>query len=215
MVCSQVVDYIQKQQSLKPAYFFCSYSLTAPDTCLAVIRTVAAQLIGSHPDLITYIYRSYVENVRSTSIKRMKDLLREILSSLSGCRIVLDGIDECATDQQKEIISTFLSLQDGAGDSCKVLFSSRNDESHIKRLLSRKIGVQMRGHTDDAIALYVNQKVGDLSSSFDGLDQVLLDKVRQRMCSQAQGAPEIPCKPLMASLMVRYRYVLMGSTCIL
>lgn len=187
MACSQLVDYIQKRQNIQAAFYFCKYNLNTSDICTNVIRTVAVQLIHSYPDLVTYVYRSYVDSVRNTSIKRMKDLLREILSSLTTCRIVLDGIDECSVEQQKEIISTFLSLQDSAAESCKVLFSSRNDESHIKRLLSRKTVIHLKGQTDDAIALYVNQKVDELSHLFEGLDGGLLDAVRQRICSKAKG----------------------------
>ena len=151
------------------------------------MRNIAAQLLQSNWDVITYVHRTYVESIWDPSTKRMKSLMREILSGLGACRIVIDGIDECSNDQQKEIISNFLSLQDGASDSCKILFSCRNDESHIKRLLSRKTIIQLRGQTDDAIALYVDYKVGELSQSFEGLEQNLLDKIKQRVRSEAKG----------------------------
>lgn len=151
------------------------------------MRNIAAQLLQSNWDVVTYVHRTYVENIWDPSIRRMKNLIREILSGLGASRIVLDGIDECSIDQQKEIISTFLSLQDSASDSFKILFSCRNDESHIKRLLSRKTIIQLRGQTDDAIALYVDYKVGELSQSFEGLQKDLLDGIKQRIRSEAKG----------------------------
>lgn len=185
---------------MQSAFYFCSYSLTSTDTCLNIIRTVAAQLIHSQPELVAYIYSTYVDVVKNTSTRRMKDLLREIISSLGACRIVLDGIDECSVEQQKEILSTFLSLQESASEPCKVLFSSRNDESHIKRLLSRSTVIQLKGQTDNAIILYVNHKVDELSHSFEDLSGELLSRVRQRICAKAQGiayrfhAADLPLK---------------------
>ena len=151
------------------------------------MRSIAVQLLQSNWDMVTYVYSTYLESVWDPSIKRMKNIIREILSGLRACRIVLDGIDECNIDQQKEIISTFLSLQNGASDSCKILFSCRNDESHIKRLLSRKTIIQLRGQTDDAIALYVDYKVSELSQSFEGLERELLDEIKQRIGAEAKG----------------------------
>ena len=151
------------------------------------MRSIAAQLLQSNWDMVTYVHRTYVESGWDPSIKRMKNLIREIFSGLRACRVVLDGIDECSIDQQKEIVTTFLTLQESASDSCKILFSCRNDESHIKRLLLRKTIVQLKGQTDDAIALYVDYKVSELSRSFEGLERQLLDKIRQRVCSEAKG----------------------------
>ena len=212
VACSQLIDHIQKQQNMQSAFYLCSYSFNSTDTCTKILRTVAAQLIQSQPELVAYIYRSYVDAVKSTSTKRMKDLLREILSSLGTCRVVLDGIDECSVEQQKEIISTFLSLQDSASESCKVLFSSRNDESHIKRSLARKTVIQLKGQTDDAIILYVKHKVDELSHSFEDLSGELLSRVRQRTCAKAQG---IIYKSSAANLLLKYlaRDVLVGAAC--
>ena len=187
VACSQLIDHIQKQQNMQFAFYFCSYSLNSTDTCTNILRAVVAQLIQSQPELVAYIYRSYVDVVKNTSTKRMKDLLREVLSSLGTCRIVLDGIDECSVEQQKEIILTFFSLQDSASESCKVLFSSRNDGSLIKRLLSRQTVIRLKGQTDDAISLYVKHKVNELSHLFEDLSSELLSRVRQRVGAKAQG----------------------------
>ena len=137
--------------------------------------------------MVTYVYRTYVDNAQITSMKRMKALLREILSTFKACRIVVDGIDECDVEQQKEILSVFLALQDAAVDSCKIIFSSRNDESYIKRFLTRKSVISMRGQTDDAITLYAKQKINELSHMFGGLDERLLANMRQQISSEAKG----------------------------
>ena len=121
----------------------------------------------------------------------MKALLRDIFSTVKACRIVLDGLDECAVEHQKEIISTFLSLQDNAADSCKIIFSSRNDESHIARLLSRKTVISMRGQTDSAIALYARERTNELSDVFGGLDDKFVTKINHQICSKAKGMTQL------------------------
>ena len=143
--------------------------------------------MNGNSDTVTYAYNTYVDKAHITSFKRMRMLLGDILSTVKACRIVLDGIDECSVDQQKEIISTFLAIQKEAADSCKVLFSCRNDESHIKGALLRMSVISMKGQTGSAISLYVGEKVNELSNVFGGLDGKLLADIQQHLCSKAEG----------------------------
>ena len=136
---------------------------------------------------MTYVHRKYVDIAQTTSMKRMKALLSDILAVVKSCRIILDGIDECNVEQQKAIISTFLSFQNEAADSCKILFSSRNDESHIARQLCRKTVISLRGQTDEAIAIYAKKKIGELSQVFEGLNENLLADMQRQICSRAEG----------------------------
>lgn len=117
----------------------------------------------------------------------MKDLLAQVLSGLHLSRIVLDGIDECHETQQKEILSTFLSLQKNAPNSCKLLISSRVDEGYIKRMLRQNPTVRLKEHTADAISLFVEQNVAELSEIFDSLEEDLLTRIRRELCLKAGG----------------------------
>lgn len=187
MACSQLIDHLDEQPDIQSAFYFCSYTPDDLDTCIHIIRSVAAQLLRNQPDIVTYVYRTYVDVAQITSMKRMKALLCDILAAVKSCRVVLDGIDECNVEQQKGIVSTFLSFQSEAADSCKVLFSSRNDDSYIARQLSRKTVISLRGQTDEAIALYAKHKVCELSQVFDGLDETLLADMQRQICSKAEG----------------------------
>ena len=187
VLCSQIIDHLWEQKAFQPAFYFCSYTPTASDSCIDIIRNICAQLLSSYSDTVAYIYRTYVDTFRSTSIRPMKELLREVLSSLGSCRIIIDGLDECGVDQQKDILSAFLGLQDSAAESCKILFSSRNDDSTIKRQLGRRTVINLKGQTDEAIAHYVRFNTDELSQSFEDLDQGMLDRIQQQVCSKAKG----------------------------
>ena len=190
MACSQLIDHLDEQADFQCAFYFCNYSPDDSDTCILIIRSIAAQLLRTQPDIVTYVHRKYVDVAQVTSMKRMKALLSDILAVVKGCRIILDGIDECHVEQQKGIITTFLSLQNEAADSCKILFSSRNDESHIARQLRTKTMISLTGQTDEAIALYAKQKIGELSLVFEGLDETLLADMQRQICSKAEGTTQ-------------------------
>ena len=104
--------------------------------------------MNSHSDIVTYVYYSYT--LEPNDLPQMSRLLSEILSSVKACRIVLDGIDECGLEQQKEIILAFLAIQRGAADSCKILFSCRAEDGNIKGSLIQSTVISLQGETDDA-----------------------------------------------------------------
>lgn len=187
ILCSRLVDHLQEQQNLSSAYYFCRFSPTGTDTCVEVMRNVVAQLVKCQPDLLPHIHQNYVDKALNPSIKAMKGLLAQVLSGLHSCRIVLDGIDECHETQQKEIISTFLSLQKGAPNSCKLLISSRVDEGYIKNVLRQKPSIRLKEHTADAISLFVERNVAELLDIFHSLEDELLNRIRHELCSKAGG----------------------------
>ena len=134
-----------------------------------------------------YVHQHYIDTALSPSPKLMRKLLREVLAGTDTCRIVLDGIDECDETQQRDVLSTFLGLQQNAGNSCKILFASRNDENHIKALLRQSTVIPMKGQTDDAIRLFVNSKIAELTDKFESLNDIVLDRIRYRLSSKADG----------------------------
>ena len=151
------------------------------------MRSIAAQLVKSLPGIVPYVHQHYVDKALSPSPKLMRKLLREVLAGTDCCRIVLDGIDECDETQQKEVLSTFLDFQQNAADSCKILFASRNDENHIKNLLRKSTIIPLKGQTDDAIRLFVNSKIAELTDKFEFLSDIVLDRIRYRLSSKADG----------------------------
>ena len=134
-----------------------------------------------------YVHQHYLDTALYPSLKLMRKLLRDVLAGTDCCRIVLDGIDECDETQQREVMSIFLDLQQNAADSCKILFASRNDENHIKSLLRKSTIIPMKGQTDDAIRLFVNSKIAELTDKFESLSDIVLDRIRYRLSSKADG----------------------------
>ena len=181
------MEFSQEQADLASAYYFCTHSSMTKNTSTRVMRTIVAQLIRSRPDLLPYVHHNYVDKTLNPSSKSVRRLLSEMLASIECPRIVLDGIDECDEAEQKEIVSVFLELQKNAAESCKILFASRNDESDIKSLLQHKTLIALKGQTNEAIRLFVNSKVEDIKGKLGCLDGVLLDKIRFRLSSKAQG----------------------------
>ena len=187
ILCSSLVDHLQEQQKVSFGYYFCRFSPNGADTCVEVLRVMVAQLVKSQPDMLPHIHQNYVDKALNPSLKVMKELLAQVLSGLPSSRIVLDGVDECHEAQQKEILSTLLSLQKNAPNSCKLLISSRVDEGYIKSVLRQMPSIRLKDHNSEAISLFVDQNVAELSDIFDSLEDDLLDRIRRELCSKAGG----------------------------
>ncbi|MCJ1426374.1 hypothetical protein MMC29_004277 [Sticta canariensis] len=187
ILCSRLVDHLQEQQKVSFGYYFCRFSPTGADTCVEVLRAMVAQLVKSQPDMLPHIHQNYVDKALNPSLKVMKELLAQVLSGLPSSRIILDGVDECHETQQKEILSTLLPLQKNAPNSCKLLISSRVDEGYIKSVLRQKPSIRLKDHNSEAISLFVDQNVAELSDIFDSLEDDLLDRIRRELCFKAGG----------------------------
>lgn len=116
----------------------------------------------------------------------MKDLLTRVLASLQNCRVVIDGVDECEELQQREILSSILSLQKESISSCKLLIASR-DEMQIKRVLRQSTSISLKGKTDNAIALFISRGISDLRQAFDSLDEGFVNRMQRQLASKAGG----------------------------
>jgi hypothetical protein len=91
------------------------------------------------------VHSNYVQNHRDPSVKVLKLMLSGtpdkpgLLSGASPCRIILDGVDECASQEQKPILQDLLQLASVSTPSndCKLLVCSR-DLPEISRILKNK-----------------------------------------------------------------------------
>ena len=116
---------------------------------------------------------------------RMKMLLSDILSSVKACHIVIDRIDECSIDEQKDIISTLLAIQKNTANSCRVLFSYRNHKGYIKDFLDQESVTSLQVQIDDAEPEYRMLETKKRVLSEERLDPVsLINDVEDTLSNQ-------------------------------
>ena len=152
-------------------YYFCSHFYA--DTSSKILKSFVLQLINVNPDMAAVIHTNYVQKHREPSVKVLKLMLcgtpdnPGLLSCASPCRIIVDGVDECASQEQKPILQDLLQLVSASAASntgnCKLLVSSR-DLPEISRVLKNKVkagGIVPLSEEKDSI----DQTIAHLSRS--------------------------------------------------
>lgn len=185
-LCSLIIQNLETHQDLSSIYYFCGQQLSDKDTCATVLRTLTIQLLRHHLDMAELVHQAYLQKGSSRSYPVMKKMLKEILFTIPNTRIVLDGIDEYNHQTQREVLGSLLELQKHAGDSCKLLISSR-EEPMIGKAMSSKTHIRLDGRTTDGLAIFIQNKVKELKNYFPDMEPTLMDRVELRLQTNAKG----------------------------
>lgn len=185
ILSSLIIENLRIHNDRITLYYFCRQS-PAKDSCSMVLRTLANQLVRENRDLAPLIHQGYLQNGSTLSHPAMKRMLKDVLSTVKPTRIVLDGVDECEYSVQKEVLSSLIELQKHVGGNCKILVSSR-ETPEIKRVMPQKMHMRLDGKTNDALHLYIQQRVKMLKENFPDYDPILFQRVEQRLREKAGG----------------------------
>ena len=102
------------------AYFFCRFDETESLKAKTIIGSIARQLVS---DLPATAFRAF--NQESTDGTSITSALEAMLSHTRHYFVVLDGLDECAEVQIKEVVEIFHELLLSSHLCIKIFWSSR------------------------------------------------------------------------------------------
>lgn len=159
-------------------FFYCKDGDLDRNNFVSIARTLLAQLLQQDDDLLGYLYEKSCKSGQSClqSYELAGELLKFALDTCPSIYIVLDGIDECATrDERKVIVNWFreyvenLPPQDsnGAGpDRVHCMFVSQVDSGRkdFNGLANITVGVETNG---DDIEEYSRVEIDKLRQRFD------------------------------------------------
>ena len=78
-------------------------------------------------DLAPLIFDRYVSQSLLPSRSQMRQIIPILISAFHSVRIVIDGLNECDKETQKEVLAEILLLPiSKASTTCKVLISSQD-----------------------------------------------------------------------------------------
>ncbi|KAF4546252.1 uncharacterized protein LTHEOB_4249 [Lasiodiplodia theobromae] len=196
VICANMIRSMQDQGS-KVFYYLCSYQDNATETHFRILRSIAAQIIQSNPDLAEYVHDKYVITRTTQTQSKFKDLLTDLLSGIPSSRLVIDGIDECEPEEQKFIIQEFsrLTSQGGSAHICKVLFSSRDIPTVSRHLRTKKSKASELPLAREEIAVraaiksVVDKRLLDLQDDWDEIDPdpEIVKRVKHELVEKANG----------------------------
>ncbi|KAJ5569704.1 amidase signature domain-containing protein [Penicillium hispanicum] len=175
VLCGKVIDHLSTTTEAPVAYFLFSSDFESRRDPFVVIRSWASQLI-SHPiafALVRERWKTYHES-RATR-GDLRCILREIVSAIPGCSLVLDGLDECSWigdshEFDEDSMVSFLDTlrQAIAGTTTRVLIVSR-DEPEIRQFLSHEFA-------DDTIFTQYKIRPEDVRSDVELFSQDIVNK---------------------------------------
>ena len=128
---------IEEAQKLKPTptvlFFYCKHKNSERDNFNAVARSLLAQLLKQDRDMLPYFYERCCESGEAVLDSRalIEELLKLAFDNCKSAYIILDGLDECARDERKEITQWFRKLVEDLPTSeperLRCLFVSQDD----------------------------------------------------------------------------------------
>ncbi|EUC41875.1 hypothetical protein COCMIDRAFT_57997, partial [Bipolaris oryzae ATCC 44560] len=164
-----------------------------------LLRSIISQVLQKHQDLAIYVHDVYFTSHPMPTKKALLSLLPELLQGLGSVRLVIDGVDEWSSRDQKELLKDLAELVSPVHSThnCKIMIASR-ETMEISRSLRKKeksvTKVSLSNANESfavtrAIANFIDSKLSDLPDHFDELDPdaSILAHVKETLRKKSHG----------------------------
>ncbi|KAF2812552.1 uncharacterized protein BDZ99DRAFT_413355, partial [Mytilinidion resinicola] len=192
VLCSKLIQFLRKDGQSSVLFYFCSYASATSKQSTRILKSFAIQILRRHQNLSSYVYDEYVLSGQTPSMQALKSLLPNLLSSIRGPRMVIDGLDECLDSEQKEVLKDILAFSSNvAYGSCPVLIVSR-DVRHINAMLSKKPSLSLNNEesaVNAAIGSFTKQRLLEMQTRFQELDidRSTMEDFEKQIVDKAKG----------------------------
>ena len=193
VLCAQVVRHLQAEKKSTVAFFICNFRRNDLNTCSHFLRVIAAQLVKKNQAFVGLVYDDYVMQGLTPSKRYLKPLIQTLLSGLPSTRIIVDGLDECTDEEQKEILSAISKLVDMNTNStaCKGAIFSR-DVAVISKALKKSSAIRLSDEAtaiEQSIKSFVHHEIEDMRSSLDdsSVDGGVFETIEHNIVAKADG----------------------------
>jgi hypothetical protein len=139
---------------------------------------------------------------------QLRILIPQLLEIMPNTRIIIDGLDECATESQRAVLKDLQTLCLGPERRCRLLISSRRDVTISERLSQKpQILLDGRGEVDTDIRSFVKYKIAPLRTS----DKELLKRIETILVEKANGMFMFNAQSVVEHKLTWDRNVFMGE----
>jgi len=185
------VDELPTATGAKILYFYLRQDDSERSSLNALARSLIHQALQHENGLLLYIYdqaaASTDVNLRSAAMAG--DLLENCLRALGDSSLVIDGLDECPAEEQRNIVSLvqrFVKDSPAAEDSCRCVFFSQDDQN-TRPLLSRLPTLSIRPKDNSAdIFAYCTVKAQEIGKKF-AMKETEWSNISSQIASRADG----------------------------
>ncbi|OCK76290.1 hypothetical protein K432DRAFT_306677 [Lepidopterella palustris CBS 459.81] len=164
---------VEEAQKLSPAptvlFFYFKQGDVDRDTFVTMARTLLAQLLKQDTGILDYMYNRCCKSGEPFLNSRplIEELLLFALGNCDSAYIILDGLDEChSRDERRNIVGFFRNMienHDHDADRLRCLFVSRKDSARKDYNGLAQIAVDLENNEDDidAFSHFRSQELGD------------------------------------------------------
>lgn len=174
------------------------------DNFVSMARTLLAQLLTQNAGILDYIYNKCCNSGEAFLSSRVliEELLRFALENCNSAYIVLDGLDECCSrEERKTIVEFFRNLIENLGsdpERLHCLFVSRKDSARKDFNGLAEIGVGPEFNEDD-IDTFSQVQSHKLGAKL-GVSEKRLQEIVDFVSAFAEGKQALRCKTLMSKV---------------
>lgn len=197
VLCSTIIDDLQALVGLQSrsiiSYFYFSFADVKRQKCTSLLSSILAQLCPrpTIPQILQDLYEQH-RHTRPT-VDEPSKTLRSILNELDNVYIVIDALDECASEteggEQEEILEWLSEMSCSKIDSLHTIVPSRR-EPNIQRSFSSKsvwhsVSFTKTSNTDDIASFIKNQL--ETNTRLKSLDESTEHDVETTLLRGADG----------------------------
>jgi hypothetical protein len=183
VICSYVIEKLLETPGIATCYYFCT-SQEKAGIPTRILRIIGMQLLRQNPDLATLISNEFVYKGMSCTSSQMRVLIPKLLEITGSTRIIIDGLDECSSQDQRLVLEQLQTLCQRTSYRCKIIFASRR-ELLISRELYKMPNITLGRHfnLDSDIHDYVRSKMAELPTE----NQALLERIEMVLVEKSDG----------------------------
>jgi Zn-dependent M16 (insulinase) family peptidase len=188
VLCAHLIDIFRAEKNCGFIYYFCNSNADGRELCTKVLKSLALQILRANKELASHVADRYASQGLTASLFQVRRLLPELIGAISTTRIIIDGLDECSTANQKSILQELSHLMKWSADRCKLLFSSRDNATMARALIKKPTiflsEIDKRANIDTDIRLYVHEELAVLRDRFE---DAVIDDVEKAVVMKANG----------------------------
>ncbi|KAK8100002.1 hypothetical protein PG999_010376 [Apiospora kogelbergensis] len=170
VLCARLIRFLRDVMNRKVCFFFCNFQTPSHGISSHILRSLVSQMLPIIPDAVPYVYNEYVIKSRRPSSETLKKILQDLLSLTEELRLAIDGIDEVAPSEHRNLLRDLLQLTKSC-PTLNVLLVSQEVPT-IARELSKQKELKMseelksiekdlvlivRDSLEDLVEMYGNQ----------------------------------------------------------
>jgi len=200
ILASTIIEECQKDNNFITGYFYCHYEIQGCNTAVGVLKGLVYQLLNQHPDLLPHCYTRRTTSGEPVlrSLQIAKNLFEDFSSIQEKMFIIIDGVDECEKNEQKQLLEFLVDIVSQCdvteAGKLRVMIVSQDTPEIRKALHSSSTGkvvptiVSLSPEdNEDDIKTYVSGWVNRIAAKFDLIDEGHKEYLRHLTVARAKG----------------------------